>query len=439
MNRKERMDLAKWVVAQAQKKGSDDVAVNLYHNRNIQVEHRDGKLEKLKESTENSLSLTLYANQRYSSHSTNDIRKDSLNDFIDQAVAMTGYLNEDPYRTLPDPKYYKGQKGADLQIYDSDYEKVTSDKRVEIAREIEKIASAQSDKIISCTAGYSDTFYESTKVHSNGFEGENRGTVFSSGAEVTVQDEKGRPEDWDWRTVRFYRDLSSPEVLAKSAVKRALNKIGQTKLESGLYDMIIENRNTWRIFYSLYGPMSASALQQKSSFLEGKLGEKIGSDKLTIIDDPFIKSGLGSRLYDGEGMASNRRVLIDKGVLRSYFIDTYYGKKLGVEPTSGSASNIVMEYGDKSLEEMIKSMKKGILVNQFIGGNSNSTTGDFSFGIIGMYVEDGKIVKPVHEMNIYGNFTELLNQLAEVGADPYIYSSIQMPSLYFKEIHFSGI
>ncbi len=439
MNRKERMDLAKWVVAQAQSKGSDEVAVNLYHNRSIEVEHRDGKLEKLKESTENSLGLTIYANQRYSSHSTNDIRRESLNKFIDQAVAMTGYLNEDPYRSLPDSKYYKGQKGTDLQIYDPAYDRVTSDKRVEIARKIEKIASAQSDKIISCTAGYSDTFYESTKVHSNGFEGENRSTVFSSGAEVTVKDEKGRPEDWDWRTVRFYKDLTSPEVLAKSAVKRALNKIGQVKLESGLYDMIIENRSTWRIFYSLYGPMSGSALQQKSSFLEGKLGERIGSDKLTIIDDPFIKSGLGSKLYDGEGMASSRRVLIDKGILRSYFIDTYYGKKLGMEPTSGSASNIVMEYGKRSLDEMVKSTKKGILVNQFIGGNSNSVTGDFSFGIIGMYVENGKIVKPVHEMNIYGNFTEFLNQLVEVGDDPYIYSSLRIPSLYFKDIHFSGI
>jgi PmbA protein len=268
MNRKERMDLARWVITQAQKEGSDDVAVNLYHNRNIQVEHRDGKLEKLKESTENSLSLTIYANQRYSSHSTNDIRRESLNKFIDQAVAMTGYLNDDPYRSLPDPKYYKGQKEINLQIYDSDYGKINSDKRVEMAREIEGIASAQSDKIISCTAGYSDTFYESTKVHSNGFEGENKGTVFSAGAEVTVKDEKGRPEDWDWRTVRFYKDLSSPEILAKSAVKRALNKIGQTKLETGLYDMIIENRSGGRFLYSLYGPMSGSALQQRSSFLE---------------------------------------------------------------------------------------------------------------------------------------------------------------------------
>jgi PmbA protein len=131
--------------------------------------------------------------------------------------------------------------------------------------------------------------------------------------------------------------------------------------------------------------------------------------------------------------------MIDKGVLKSYYIDTYYGKKLGMEPTSGSSTNIVLDYGTKSLEEMVKEMKKGILITSFIGGNSNSTTGDFSFGIIGRYVEDGKIIKPVHEMNISGNFTDLLNQLVEVGNDPYIYSSLRLPSLHFKDVQFSGI
>lgn len=439
MNRKERMELAHWAVAQAKKSGADEVAVNVSTNRNIQVEYRDGKLEKLKESKESSLSLTVYVAQRYSSNSTNDTRKDSLSSLIPETVSMTKYLSQDPFRSLPDPKYYEGQKKVDLQIYDPDYEKVTPEQRVKTAGEIEKIASSQSDKIISCTAGYSDTFFESTKVHSNGFEGENRGTVFSAGAEVTVQDEKSRPEDWDWRTVRFHKDLPASEVLAKSAVKRALNKLGQVKLQSGLYDMVVENRVNWRIFYSLSEPMSGYALQQKSSFLEGKLGQKIGSDNLTLIDDPFVLSGLGSRLFDGEGMAAKKMVILDKGVLKTYYIDTYYGKKLGMEPTSGSPANIITDYGTKSLDEMVKSMKKGILVTGFIGGNSNSTTGDFSFGIIGMYVENGEIVKPVHEMNISGNFTELLNQLVEVGNDPYMYSSLRLPSLYFKDVQFSGI
>ncbi|KPL04247.1 MAG: hypothetical protein AMJ90_01285 [candidate division Zixibacteria bacterium SM23_73_2] len=441
MNRKQRLELARWAVSQAQKYGAGEVGVDISNKREIEVEFREGKLEQLKESTQNSLGLDIYANSRYSSHSTNDIRKESLEKFIGEAVAMTKYLTEDPYRSLPDPKYYQGQKEIDLQVNDPYYEKVTSEKRVKIAKELEKIASAQSDKIISSTSGYGDTYFEATKVNSNGFEGDRQGTYFSAGADVSVKDEitGGRPDGWDWRTVRFYKDLPSEETLAKNAVKRALQRIGQTKLESGLYDMIIENRSGWRIFYSLYTPMKASALQQKSSFLEGKLGQKIGSDKLTVIDDPLVKSGIGSRLYDGEGMAAKRRVMMDKGILRSYYIDTYYGKKLEMEPTTGDATNVVLDYGKRSLDEMVKGIKKGILVNSFIGGNSNSTTGDFSFGIGGLYIEDGEIIKPVGEMNISGNLADFLNKLVEVGNDPYLYSSLRLPCMYFKDVQFSGI
>ncbi len=441
MNKKERLELAHWAIKEAQKNGAGNAAVDVGNSRDIDIEFRDSKLDRLKESTQNYLSLSVYANGRYSSHSTNDIRKDSLGKFIAEAVAMTKYLSEDPFRTLPDPKYYQGQKEIDLGFYDPTYESVNSDARVKMAKEIEEIAKAQSDKIISCTSGYSDSFYETAKVHSNGFEGERKATAFSAGAEVTVNDEitGGRPNDWEWVVVRKYNDLLSPDQLGKPAVERALRKIGQAKMESGTYDMIIENRSVARLLSFMYSPLRARSLQQKRSFMENKLGEKIGSDKFTIIDDPFIVGGLGSRTYDDEGMATKKRVIFDKGVLKSYLIDWYYGQKLGLEPTGGSVSNVVTVYGDKSLDDMVKQVKKGILVTGFIGGNSNSATGDFSTGIVGMYVEDGQIVKPVNEMNISGNLLEIWKQLADVGNDPRLYSSWRMPSLYFKDIEFSGI
>ena len=440
MKRKQRLDLANWAVDQAKKSGADEVAVNVSNSREIEVEFRDKKLEKLKESTASSLSLSIYVDNRYSGHSTNDLNKDSLKKFIEEAVAMTKYLTKDPFRSLPDPKYYQGQKEIDLKILDSGYDQVDSKKRVQIASEIEAATMAQSDKIISTTAGYSDTYSESVKIHSNGFEGERQSTAFSASAEVTVNDgQGGRPEDWFYASVRHHKDLPEAELLGKKAAERALRKIGQDKMDSGVYDMIIENRAGGRLLYAIYGPMTARALQQKSSFLEDMLDKKIASEKLTIIDDPFVLEGMGSRLYDSEGIAAKRRVMIDKGVLKAYFVDNYYGKKLGMEPTTGSPANIVFDYGNKSMDEMVKEMKKGILVTGFIGGNSNSTTGDFSFGIVGLYVEDGKIIKPVNEMNISGNMKEFWNRLVEVGNDPYPYSSWRMPSVYFKDVQFSGI
>ncbi|MCX6149791.1 MAG: TldD/PmbA family protein [Ignavibacteriales bacterium] len=440
MDNKERLALAEWVIKHAIKSGADQVSASIHNNRSVEIEHRNKKLDKLQESTQNSLSLQIYAKQRYSGHSTSDLRKDSLEKFIEEAVASTKYLTEDEYRKLPDPKYYPTKIEGDLKLVDSNYEKVDPADRVKMAAEIEQVAMAQSDKIISTTAGYSDGIYEGIQVHSNGFSGESGGTYFSAGAEVTVKDNAdGRPEDWYYATTRFYKELPPCELLGKYAVQRALQKIGQKKIASGKYTMLVENRTSSRILSLFQGAMTARAIQQKSSWLDGMLGKKIASDVLTIIDDPFVEKGMGSRHFDSEGIAAKKRVMIDKGVLQHYYVDNYYGKKIDMEPTSGSPSNLFFEYGTKSFDDMRKELKRGIIVNGFIGGNSNSTTGDFSFGIVGLLIENGEIVHPLNEMNISGNAKEFLNQLVAMGNDPYPYSSVKIPSMLFENVDFSGI
>lgn len=440
MNNKERLELAGWAVEEARKSGANDASAVISKSRQVEIEHRNRQLDVLKDSIENSLKLAVYVNQRYSSYSTCDLRKDSLSRFIREAVAMTGYLNEDKYRSLPDPKYYEGREDRDLGIFDKSYESVASDSRVAIARETEETALAQSERVVACTSYYNDSSNEMAQVHSNGFAGTSKSTSYSIGLEVTVCDDKEcRPNDYDLRKVRLIKDLPDHKELAVGAVERAFSKIGQKKIDSGRYDMIVENRAGTRLMYALYRPMQASSIQQKSSCLEDMIGKRIGSEALTIIDDPFIDSGLGSELFSSEGLAAKRRTIIDKGVLKSFYVDCYYGKKLGWEPTTGSLSNIVFEYGDKSVEQLMDKMQRGILVTGFIGGNSNSTTGDFSYGVTGYYIENGKIVHPINEMNISGNILEFWPKLIEVGNDPYIYSAWRRPSMYFKDIHFSGV
>lgn len=443
MNNKEKLELADWVVKEAAKCGADQTGVSIYNNRGIQIECRDKKIERLQESTQNSLSLSIYAKHRYSSHSTNDLKKESLKKFISEAVASTKYLTEDEFRKLPDPKYYpkdtSGDLGTRLDMYDDYYTKIESSDRVKMAMEMERIAMAQSDKIISATAGYSDSYSEGVKVHSNGLSGAWTNSGFNAGVVVTVKDENGRPEDWYYVSTRFYKDIPSAESIAKNAVQRTLRKIGQKKIESGKYTMLVENRACGNLLNMLYGPMTARALQQKSSFLDGMIGKKIASDKLTVIDDPLIKKGLGSQYFDGDGLATQKRIMIEKGILRNYYIDNYYGSKLGMELTIGGPSNITFECGSRSPEEMIKDVKKGIFINGFIGGNSNSTTGDFSYGIVGLLIENGAITKPVNEMNISGNAKEFWQQLVEMGNDPYKYSSLLSPTMMFDGVNFSGI
>ncbi len=433
------LELARWAVDQARKQGAGEAAVNISTERSIEVEIRAGKVEKMQEAMRSGLSLAVYADHRFSSHSTNDLRRDSLASFISAAVGMTKYLAPDPFRALPDPKYYRGQEQRALDLVDPAYERIDSVERVRRAKAMESAALAQSDKIISATTGYTDTFSRLVKVHSNGFEGQVARTSFTLFTEVTVKDENGRPEDYAYGYTRHWKQLPDPAVIGKEAATRALGRIGQRKIASGRYELLVENRSVSRLLGPVIGALSGSALQQKRSFLDGMLGKSVAHERLTVTDDPFLPAGAGSRLFDGEGIATRRRAVIEKGVLKTYFIDSYYGRKLGMEPTSGGASNLVFATGDKDLAALTRTIPKGILAAGFLGGNSNPTTGDYSFGITGFYVENGAILHPVNEMNISGNLRELWNNLAAVGSDPFPYGNWRTPALHFHDVQFSGL
>lgn len=439
MNTKERKAMAQWAVEYAKKKGASEVAASISNSRSVEIEVREQKIEKIKESTTNGLSLNIYRNNKYSGHSTNNLNKKALEKFISEAVEATKYLSADEFRSLPDPSLYPENLEKDLKIEDKGYISVDPEKKVQIATDIENIARAQANNVISATGSYNDNCSENIRVHSNGFVGERVSTSFWAGGEVTVKDGDARPEGYHWGGNRFFNQMPSCKELGEQAAKNAISKMGQTKIASGKYDMLIENRMASRLLYMFVGPMSARALQQKSSFLEGMLGKQIASSALTIIDDPFIEGGFRSRLYDSEGIASKKRTMIEKGVLKQYYIDNYYGKKLGMEPNGGRTSNIRFDLGQRNCDAIIKDIKNGIMVTSFNGGNSNSTTGDFSFGVSGFLVENGQLVKPVNEMNISGNSMSLWQKLVELGNDPYKYSSILSPTMLFNDIDFSGL
>ncbi len=274
-------------------------------------------------------------------------------------------------------------------------------------------------------------------VTSNGFEGDTANTYYSVSASVSVKQGDARPSD-NWHESALFYDKLKSQGIGGKALDKALKKLGQAKIESANMSMIIENRLAGQSLGPLIQALNGSAIQQKNSFLIDMLDKKVGSDKFTLIDDPFIVSGRGSRHFDNEGLALKKRTIFEKGILKSYYIDTYYGKKLGMDPTSGNTTNLVFETGDKNLEEMIASLDKGILVKGFNGGNANGSTGDFSYGIEGFLIEKGTIIKPVSEMNITGNLLQLYKNLAEVGNDVYEDTAWRSPSLLFNDVSFSG-
>lgn len=434
-------DIAKSAIQLSQKLGAKEVSASTYRSRDVEVQWRDGKVEKVSEATTRGLSLALYVDGRYSAVATNDMRKDALETFIRESISMAKTLAVDPHRALPDPKYYEGRAKLDLALADPKYEELTADTRRRLAQEIEEAARAPkgNEAILSVTTGVSDSRSESARVTSNGFEGEMVGTSFFLSAETSVKDPDGRrPEGSHSGGSRFFTDLPKPADVGRLSTERALGSIGSIKIPSAKLPLIVENRVSARLVRPLFGALGGRAIQQKQSFLDGQLGKPIANKLLTINDDPFIPKGFGSRLWNGDGFATKKFPVIEKGVLKTYFIDDYYARKLGVAPTTGGSTNSVFALGTKGLDALLADVKEGILVTGFLGGNSNGLTGDFSFGVQGFHIEKGKPTKPLSEMNISGNMKDFWQTLAAVGNDPYPYSTMLSPTFVFDGVQFAG-
>jgi PmbA protein len=437
----EMLDLATMAIETAKRAGAAASRVGINSARNVEVSYRERKPETIKESSTRNLQITLYVDGRYSAQGTSDLRPEELKRFITDAVATTRLLAEDPFRSLPDPKYYAGRTERDLKLYDASYAKWKAADRHASAKAAEAAALDQGGaKLISVTARVQDGAEEDLTITSNGFQGFSKSTYYVTTSQVTMQDEGDRrPMGYDVAVSVNRHDLPRPETVGAGAVSRTQSLLGGRKIKTETLPIIVENRNASRILAGLLGAMSGRAVQQKQSFLADKQGQKIGSDVLTLIDDPLLVGGLGSRLYDGDGITATRRTMIEAGVLREFFVDWYYSRKLGWEPTTGGASNLIIPPGKRSVQAIMKDLGRGIWITDFIGGNNNTTTGDASVGILGQLFEGGVPVHAVAEMNIAGNALEFWPKLVEVADDPWPYSSQRLPSLVFRDVVVSGL
>jgi PmbA protein len=436
------IDLARDAVTLAKRQGAKEASATATRSRDVSVEWRDGKLERVSEATTRNLVLQLYVDGRYSSVQTSDLRPDALASFVSSSIDLTRTLAADPHRKLPDPELYRGQSSTELSLEDPGHAGLTPDDRRRFAEALESAARAADPtaNIISVTSAFRDSAKEVHHVTSNGFEGSQRMTHFQPHAEVSLKDPDGRrPEEYEYAFTRFRSDLPSPEQLGKNATRRALGRVGSTKAPSGVMTMVVEDRSAGRMMGMTLGAMVASAVQQKRSFLEGKIGEKVGSAKLDVVDDPLLARGIGSRHFDSEGLAARRLPLFTEGALSSFYVDTYYGRKLGAKPTTAGPSNLVWRLGDRDLTGLLADVGEGIFVTGFLGGNSNPATGDFSLGVQGFRLRGGRTAEPIGEMNISGNLGEFWQRLVAVGRDPFPYSQLRTPALVFEGVQFAGV
>ncbi|MDR1600801.1 MAG: TldD/PmbA family protein [Tannerella sp.] len=430
---------AQWAMDFALKNGCQGVRISLYHGSNTSFEIRNMKIDRLQQASENAFSIHLFVDGRYGTFSTNRTERKELEKFIRNGIDSTRYLAEDRARTLPDASLYYTGEGNDLQLYDPQFETIPPDDKVALALHICGEIAGKDPRIVAAESSYGDGDSFRYMIASNGFEGESSGSYFSLSGSVSIKgDGDARPSDY-WYDSSLYFDTLRRDGIGSKALERTLRKLGQKKTASAQMPMLVDFMNSRRLLSPVINALYGSSIQQKNSFLLNRLNEKVLGDNVTLIDNPHLPKAAGARYFDSEGVATGQMPVFDAGVLKTYYIDTYYANKLETERTIDSPSILILSPGSRNLDELIASLDKGILVTGFNGGNCSSTTGDFSYGIEGFLIEKGKPVQPVSEMNITGNMLTLWKNLVETGNDPLISSSWRIPSLLFDAVDFSGI
>ena len=355
-------------------------------------------------------------------------------------------LEPDENRSLPDPARLvkDAVTGMELGLYDPSYEELTSARRKEMALHSSfwsrKEELENGFTVIAEEGEYSDSLFDSITIDSQGLYARHTETSFEIGYEATVEDAHGNHySNFWWDAAPFLKDLKL-DTCSKTAIERASAALFPVEIDSCRTNLIVDSECAGKLVTPLLNALGGFAVQQKNSFLADKLGKKIFPESLSIIDLPRVAGQTGCRLFDSEGVATRDLPVIENGVVKTFFINTYIGHKMGVEPTIEDATRVkLMPIGDCiTQEELLKKIGDGILVTGFNGGNSNAATGNFSYGIEGFLIRGGKKVHPVREMLITGDFISLWNSLVATARDARPCMSKLIPTLAFKDVSFSA-
>ncbi|MCH9693414.1 MAG: TldD/PmbA family protein [Gammaproteobacteria bacterium] len=429
---------AQQAVELAKGAGAAEASASITQSRDVTFEYRDGALEKVKDTKSQGLGIRIYADGRYSSHQTTDLSASRLKSFIAEAVAITKALEPDEFRRITPAELFANQPGDDLDLVDASIAALNRDRRLQWCEAIDAVATDH-ERVISATAGVYDGSSQSASVSSNGFSGSSESTYCWYGSNITLRDQGDkRASDGYYVGGQHVADLPDAANVAATGLERALSRLNSEKGPTVKTTMLVDSRVAGSLIRRLLGPANARRVQQGQSYWADLVGEQAFSDKLTIIDNPLIKRGFGSRHFDSEGISAKVIPIVENGVVKNLYVDTYYGRKADMQPTTGSASNRVIGTGEKSLQELMADVGDGVYVTSWLGGNADNTTGDFSLGIRGHMIENGEIGRPVGEMNVTGNLRDLFSRLDATGNDVYPYSSTLSPSLVFSDVDFSG-
>ena len=465
----EEIALAKKCLNYALEQGAEAVRITLTKSLMNLVGLLNGEVDKTAHALDRSLQLQLFVDSRFGSFSSNRLEKEGLEAFIREAIGTVKMLETDPFRALPAPGRLAKDAvtGRELGLYDPAYESLTAEKRRQMA--LNSMAwptlSAPADaphpgldpeslsqsphpglrpgiswRLISEEGEYSDSVFDSLTLDSQGLEARHTETSFEIGYESTVEDDEGRHFSSYWWDATPQLNKLQLKDCAEKACRRAVAQLDPQSVPSGKYTLVLDSECASKVVTPVLNALGGYSLQQKNSFLTDSLGKRLFPEGLTILDAPRTPGDTGCRLFDSEGVATREMPIIQNGVVKTYFLNTYISRKMEMEPTIEDATRVkVLPFGGcHTQEEILAKVGDGILVTGFNGGNSNPATGNFSYGIEGFVIKDGKRAHPVREMLITGNFIDLWNNLVAVADDARPCLSKLVPTLAFENVDFSS-
>lgn len=442
----EEMDFTRRCRELALRKGVQKIRVTANKSTMDLIGTLNGEIDKVTHCMDRSISICVFVDGRYGSFATNRFDEEELDSFLDKAISTTRMLAKDGFRDLPDPsRTAKDAKtGLELELFDDRYDTVTPQERLRMALDASIFGKEDGGDrwtLVSEEAEYSDSVFDTYLIDSQGLECRHIETSFEYGVEITVEDSEGdKYSGYWWDGTPLLKDLSIMECCPK-ALERAVAQMAPKGHRGGRFNMVIDSEVASKVVSPVLKALNAYSLQQNNSFMMDTLGKKVFPEGLSIIDCCRNKGETGSRYFDSEGVVSVQRPVIQNGEVMMYFVNTYMSGKMAMAPTIEEPIRPkVMPYPQAGLkkDDILKLCGSGIYVTEFNGGNSNSSTGDFSYGIEGFAFKNGKITHPVREMVVTGNFLTLWSHLLACGDDARLCMSKLIPTLAFSDVDFSS-
>jgi PmbA protein len=428
--------------------GATDAECTISEGAEFEASIRMREVENLKEAGSRGAGIRVLNGQHSGSAYTSDLSREGMATMVRKAIELSAITTDDPHAGMPEESEL-GSIAIDLALYDDAIERMATEWKIDQAK-IAEAAALAFDPRIENSKGAGFESYLGTRVlaNSSGFVGSYRTSSCGLSVQPVAKQNGSTERDYWYTSSRSASRMESAEEVGRRAAERALRRLNPRKVDTQKATIVFEPRTSKSLLSDLFDAVSGSTIYREASFLAGKLGEKIASESLTVIDDATMPGLFGSSPFDDEGVRTRRTVVIENGVLKSYLLNTYTARKLGLK-TTGSASrglsgnagvgpgNFFIEAGVKSPEQILGGVRSGLYVTELIGADCNVVTGDYSAGAAGLWIENGELAYPVSEITIAGNLKQMLMEL-EIASDLEFRSSIAAPTISIAEMTISG-